>query len=115
VNAAVVLRNIFFDVKKYEIKPESSAELDRVVQFLQDNPTVRIQIEGHTDNVGTVIDNQKLSEQRARSVVNYMIYKGIKDTRLVPKGFGASQPVADNKTEEGRAQNRRTELKVLSK
>ncbi|MCW3074429.1 MAG: flagellar motor protein MotB [Flaviaesturariibacter sp.] len=115
VNAAVVLRNIFFDVKKYEIKPESGAELDRVAQFLKDNPTVRLQIEGHTDNVGSAVDNQKLSEQRARSVVNYLIYKGIKDTRLVPKGFGATQAIADNKTEEGRAQNRRTEAKVIAK
>jgi outer membrane protein OmpA-like peptidoglycan-associated protein len=115
VNAAVVLRNIFFDVNKYEIRPESGAELDRVVQFLQDNPSVRIEIEGHTDNVGNAAANQKLSEQRARMVVNYLIYKGVKDTRLVPKGFGATVPVADNKTEEGRAQNRRTELKVLAK
>ncbi|MDB5195834.1 MAG: OmpA family protein [Flaviaesturariibacter sp.] len=115
VNAAVVLRNIFFDTKKYEIKPESGAELDRLAQFLVDNPTVSIQVEGHTDNVGTAADNQKLSAQRALSVVNYLIYKGIKDKRLVPKGFGATKPVADNKTEEGRSQNRRTEIKVLSK
>ncbi|HEX2608991.1 MAG TPA: OmpA family protein [Flavisolibacter sp.] len=115
VNAAVVLRNIFFDVNKFEIRNESSVELDRVVQLLQDNPTVKIQIEGHTDNVGAVADNQKLSENRARSVINYFIGKGINADRLVAKGFGASRPVADNKTEEGRALNRRTELKVVAK
>jgi len=115
VNAAVVLKNIFFDFKKYDLKPESQAELDRLVQFLQDNPTVKIQIEGHTDNIGTTPDNQKLSENRAKSVVGYLNTKGIKLARLLAKGFGASKPIADNKTEEGRAQNRRTELKVVAK
>jgi outer membrane protein OmpA-like peptidoglycan-associated protein len=115
VEAAVVLRNLFFDTKKYDIKPQSEVELDKVVQFLQDNPTVKIQIEGHTDNVGTATDNQKLSTARAISVVNYLVVSGIKGDRLVAKGFGASKPVADNKTEEGRAQNRRTELKVTVK
>jgi outer membrane protein OmpA-like peptidoglycan-associated protein len=115
VNAAVVLRNVFFDVNKFELKPESQVELDRVVLLLQDNPTVRIQIEGHTDNQGTAADNQKLSDNRAKAVVQYLIGKGIKGDRLVAKGFGATQPVADNKSEEGRAQNRRTELKVIAK
>lgn len=115
VNAAVILRNIFFDTKKYDLKPESQVELDKVVQLLQDNPTVKIQIEGHTDNVGTAADNQKLSEARARAVVNYLITKGIQGNRLTAKGFGATQPIADNKTDEGRAQNRRTELKITEK
>lgn len=114
VNAAIVLRNLFFDTKKFDVKPESEVELGKVVQLLQDNPTVKIQIEGHTDNVGTAVDNQKLSEARARSVVNYLVQKGIRQDRLAAKGFGASKPMADNKTEEGRAMNRRTELKVLS-
>ncbi|GAB4092637.1 OmpA family protein [Flaviaesturariibacter terrae] len=115
VNASVVLRNIFFDTKQYVLKPESQVELDRVVQFLRDNPTVRIQLQGHTDNVGTAADNQKLSDNRAKAVVQFLVEKGIAASRLEAKGFGASQPVADNKTEEGRAQNRRTELKILSK
>jgi outer membrane protein OmpA-like peptidoglycan-associated protein/tetratricopeptide (TPR) repeat protein len=115
VNAAVVLRNIFFDVNKYELKNESQVELDRIVQLLQDNPTVKIQIEGHTDNVGTAADNLKLSENRAKSVINYLVIKGIAANRLTPKGFGATKPIADNKTEEGRAQNRRTELKVIAR
>jgi outer membrane protein OmpA-like peptidoglycan-associated protein len=115
VNASIVLRNIFFDVNKFELKAESQAELDKVVQLLNDNPTLKIQIEGHTDNAGTVTDNQKLSENRARAVVNYLLAKGITANRLTAKGFGASKPVAENRTEEGRAQNRRTELKVLAK
>jgi outer membrane protein OmpA-like peptidoglycan-associated protein len=90
-------------------------ELDRVVQLLQENPTVRIQLEGHTDNQGAAADNQKLSDNRAKAVVQYLIGKGIKVDRLVAKGFGATQPVAENKTEEGRALNRRTELKVIAK
>jgi outer membrane protein OmpA-like peptidoglycan-associated protein len=114
-NAAIVLKNVFFDFKKWDIKPESQVELDRVVQFLKDNPTVTIQIEGHTDNIGTNADNQKLSDARARSVVNYLIVNGIKNTRLVAKGFGATKPVANNSTEEGRAANRRTELMITGK
>jgi outer membrane protein OmpA-like peptidoglycan-associated protein/tetratricopeptide (TPR) repeat protein len=113
--AAIVLRNLFFETAKYNIRPESEVELDRVVQFLQDNPTVKIQLEGHTDNVGSAADNQKLSEARAWATVNYLVEKGIKGNRLMAKGFGATRPVADNKTEEGRAQNRRTELRVLEK
>jgi outer membrane protein OmpA-like peptidoglycan-associated protein/tetratricopeptide (TPR) repeat protein len=115
VQAGIVLRNLFFETNKYDIKPESEVELDKVVQFLQDNPTVKIQMEGHTDNVGNAADNQKLSQARAYAVVNYLVEKGIKGTRLVAKGFGATKPVADNKLEAGRAQNRRTELRVLEK
>jgi len=115
VDAAVVLKNIFFDVNQYDIKPASGMELDRVVALLKDNPTVKIQIEGHTDNVGSTADNKKLSENRARAVVDYLIAKGIPAARLQAKGFGATQPVADNASAEGRAQNRRTALKVLAK
>jgi len=114
-NASVVLRNIFFDINKYELKPESQVELDKVVQLLQDNPTVKVQLEGHTDNVGSAADNLKLSENRAKAAVAYISSKGIDPKRLVSKGFGATRPIADNQTEEGRAQNRRTELKVISR
>lgn len=115
INAAVVLRNLFFETNKFAIKAESEVELNKVIQLLQDNPTVKIQIEGHTDNVGKPADNQKLSQARAISTVNYLIQKGIKTDRLIAKGFGAIKPMADNKTEEGKAQNRRTELKVIAK
>jgi outer membrane protein OmpA-like peptidoglycan-associated protein/tetratricopeptide (TPR) repeat protein len=115
INASIVLRNIFFDFRKFDLKPESQVELDKVVQLLQDNPSVKIQIEGHTDNIGSAADNQKLSENRARAVVNYLVTKGVSASRLTSKGFGATQPIAVNTSEEGRAQNRRTELKVTSK
>jgi outer membrane protein OmpA-like peptidoglycan-associated protein/tetratricopeptide (TPR) repeat protein len=115
VNASVVLKNIFFDVNKYDVKTTSQVELDKVVQLLSENPTLKIEISGHTDNVGTAADNLKLSENRAKAVTAYLANKGIDIKRLTFKGFGASQPIADNKTEEGKAMNRRTELKVVGK
>jgi outer membrane protein OmpA-like peptidoglycan-associated protein/tetratricopeptide (TPR) repeat protein len=115
VNASIVLKNIFFDFNKYDLKPESQVELDKIIQLMQDNPTVKIQIEGYTDNIGSAVDNMKLSENRAKAVVNYLVSKNISITRLTAKGFGETGPIADNSTEEGRAQNRRTELKVVAK
>jgi outer membrane protein OmpA-like peptidoglycan-associated protein len=115
VNASIVLKNIFFDTKKAELKSESIAELDKLVQLLKENPTLKIEIDGHTDNVGRPADNLLLSNNRAKSVINYLLSKGIAVSRLAFKGFGATKPVADNTSEKGRAQNRRTELKVLSK
>jgi outer membrane protein OmpA-like peptidoglycan-associated protein len=85
-----------------------------LVQFLMKTPNVRIQINGHTDNVGSETDNMILSEQRAKSVVDYLTSKGIDSKRMLYKGFGSSQPIADNQTEEGRAKNRRTEMVILS-
>ncbi len=113
-NASIVLKNIFFDFNKYELKPESTSELDKVFLLLRDNPTLRIQLNGHTDNVGKPEDNLVLSNNRAQAVVKYLVLKGIDQSRLTFKGFGATQPVADNATDAGRAQNRRTELKVIS-
>lgn len=112
-NASIVLKNIFFDVNKYEIKAESQAELDKLVQLLTDNPSLKIEISGHTDNVGKPSDNLVLSNNRAKAVVNYLISKKISPQRLTAKGYGESKPIAENTTEEGRAQNRRTEMKVL--
>jgi len=114
-NAAIVLRNIFFESNKYELKPESEVELDKIVQLLKDNPTLKIQINGHTDNSGSAAENITLSGNRARSVTSYLISKGIDAGRLSSKGWGDTQPVAGNTTPEGRAQNRRTELKVISR
>lgn len=113
-NASIVLKNIFFDINKTELKPESQIELDKVVLLMKENPLLKIQINGHTDNVGKPADNLKLSNGRAESVVTYITSKGIDAERLSHQGFGATQPIATNDTEEGRAQNRRTELKVLS-
>jgi outer membrane protein OmpA-like peptidoglycan-associated protein/tetratricopeptide (TPR) repeat protein len=115
VNASIVLNNIFFDIRKFDLKPESQVELDRLVQLLNDNPTIKIEISGHTDNVGKPADNLVLSNNRAKAVTGYLISKGIAAQRLVAKGYGETKPVADNKTEEGKAKNRRTELKVISK
>ena len=115
INASVVLKNIFFDYNKYEVKTNSQVELDKVVQLLNDNPSVKIQIAGHTDNIGKAADNIKLSENRAKAVIAYLAGKGIDAKRLRFKGHGATLPIADNKTEEGRAMNRRTELKVVSR
>jgi len=112
-NASIILKNIFFDINRYELKPASQIELDDVVRLLNENPLLTIQINGHTDNVGKTADNLMLSENRARSVVNYLKSKGIDPKRLSFKGFGDSQPVGPNTTEAGRALNRRTELKVL--
>ena len=112
-NASVVLKNIFFDVNQYELIPASQIELDEVVKLLNENPAVSIQINGYTDNVGKPADNLLLSENRAKSVVNYLKTKGIEPKRLYYKGYGEAQPVSPNTTEAGRAQNRRTELKIL--
>ncbi len=113
VNATIVLHNVFFDVNKFDLKAESQVELDKVVQLLKDNPSLKIQISGHTDNVGKPADNLALSNNRAKAVVSYLIANGIPASRLSAKGFGETQPVADNKTEDGRAKNRRTEMKVI--
>lgn len=114
-NAAVVLKNIFFESNKYGLKSESEAELNEVVQLMKENPTLHIQIGGHTDNSGKTTDNQGLSENRAKAVTNYLVAKGIAAARLTYKGFGDTQPIADNATPEGRGKNRRTELNVISK
>jgi len=113
-NATIVLKNIFFDLNRYELKPSSQVELDKIVQLLKENPTLKIQINGYTDNIGKPKDNLVLSENRAKEVVKYLTEKGIAVPRLTYKGYGETQPVADNSTEAGRAKNRRTELKVIS-
>ena len=113
VNASIILKNIFFETNKFQLDPKSQAELDKIVQLLNDNPTLKIEISGYTDNVGKPSDNLSLSNSRAKSVVSYLIGKGIVSQRLVAKGYGETKPVADNTTEEGKAKNRRTELKVI--
>lgn len=112
--AEIILKNIFFDTKQFELKPGSQAELDKLVSLMNDNPNLKIEIGGHTDNVGQPKDNLLLSDNRAKAVVNYLLQKGIKVQRLTAKGFGATKPIADNNTENGRALNRRTELSVTS-
>jgi outer membrane protein OmpA-like peptidoglycan-associated protein len=113
-DASIVLKNIFFDLGKFDLKPESTIELDNIFQLLKENPTLKIQISGHTDNIGKATDNMTLSNNRAQAVVKYLVSKGIEPARLTFKGYGATKPVADNATEEGKARNRRTELQVIS-
>jgi outer membrane protein OmpA-like peptidoglycan-associated protein/Tfp pilus assembly protein PilF len=112
-NATVVLKNIFFDVNKFELKPASQVELDILVKLMKENPTLVVQLSGHTDNVGKEADNIKLSTNRAKAVVEYLTANAIDAKRLLHKGYGSAVPVADNVTEEGRSKNRRTELKIV--
>jgi outer membrane protein OmpA-like peptidoglycan-associated protein len=107
------LRNVFFETGKFELKPESSNELNYIVEIMTKSPNIKIQILGHTDNVGQEENNQLLSENRAKAVLEYIRSKGISIERLQSKGFGASKPISPNSTEEGRAQNRRTEIEIL--
>ena len=115
VGANMVLKNIFFNTAKYDLLPESIVELDRIVVLMKENPTIKIQINGYTDSIGKDADNLVLSEARAKSVVSYLTSKGIQQAMLSFKGFGSSNPLASNETEVGRAQNRRTEMVVVSK
>ena len=110
---AVVLRNIFFDTDSYDLKPASEAELQRLVKLLEENPSMKIEISGHTDHVGTYAYNLELSKNRARSVMQYLIDAGIDKNRLRFEGYADNQPIDTNETEAGRANNRRTEFKIL--
>lgn len=95
------------------MKPESEIELNKVLAFLQKNPSLKIEISGHTDNIGTAQYNLQLSENRAKSVYDYLVQHGIEAKRLSYKGFGYQKPLDSNDTEKGRANNRRTEMKVM--
>jgi outer membrane protein OmpA-like peptidoglycan-associated protein len=115
IGAKVILKNIYFETGKATLKEESFAELDKVLRFLQDNQDLKIEISGHTDNVGSVKANTNLSEARAKAVVEYLSSRGIMAERLVYKGYAFNQPIAPNNTPEGRQMNRRVEFKILSK
>ncbi|WP_344768982.1 OmpA family protein [Pedobacter ginsengiterrae] len=108
----VTLRNIFFDTNKYNLLPASIRELDLLIDFLHQNQTVNIEIQGHTDNVGDDKLNEKLSFNRANAVYEYLVKNEVDAKRLTFKGFGASKPIADNKTEIGRKNNRRTSFVI---
>ena len=107
------LNNVHFDFGKASIRPESYIELDELVSYMKNKDDVRVEIAGHTDNVGNDGDNLKLSQQRADAIRSYVIKKGIAASRIVAKGYGATQPVADNDSDEGRQLNRRTEVRIL--
>jgi outer membrane protein OmpA-like peptidoglycan-associated protein len=113
VGSSVVLKNIFFELDKSQLKTESEVELNKLLTFLNNNPGVKIEIGGHTDNQGSDEYNQNLSEERAKAVYEYLISNNIVAERLSYKGYSYHQPIADNETEAGRAQNRRTEFKII--
>lgn len=110
---SVVLENVQFESNSSELAAGSSEELDKAVDAMNKYDQIRIEIQAHTDNMGEESYNQYLSEQRANSVRDYMIGKGIAADRMVAKGYGESKPIADNSTRDGRAENRRVELKII--
>jgi outer membrane protein OmpA-like peptidoglycan-associated protein/tetratricopeptide (TPR) repeat protein len=110
----VILKNVFFSTNSAELKPISKNELDQLKKMLEENPKMRIQLNGHTDSEGDEAKNQLLSESRAKAVSKYLSDNGIAASRLQAKGFGESQPIDSNETPQGRANNRRTEFLVLS-
>jgi len=109
----VRLNNIFFDFKSFELLPQSFSELNRVVELLNDNTDIRIEIQGHTDNVGSNERNKLLSENRALSVYNYLLSKNIPKTKIHSVGFGKDKPIYHNDTEDNRAKNRRVEFMII--
>ncbi len=108
-----ILEDCNFETGKANLQPESFAVLDELVAYLNRKDDEKIELGGHTDNVGTAANNLKLSLDRANTVRAYLLTKGIDPDRVTAKGYGLSQPIADNKSEDGRAQNRRTEVKIL--
>jgi outer membrane protein OmpA-like peptidoglycan-associated protein len=115
VGQTVRLNNIFFETGKADLLPASFVELDNLVKILTDNPNIEIEIEGHTDNVGSDASNLTLSKNRSKSVYDYLVSKGVNAERLKSNGYGKSKPIATNDTDEGKAQNRRVQFTILKK
>ncbi|HEV7622351.1 MAG TPA: OmpA family protein, partial [Flavisolibacter sp.] len=113
IGQVVRLNNVFFDFDKWDLRPESFIELDRVVSLLNENPAIEIEMSAHTDNRGSDDYNFKLSDNRARSVMDYIISKGIAPARIISHGYGKTKPVVPNDTDENRQLNRRVEFKIL--
>ena len=115
VGQRIILNNVFFDFDKFTLRPESAVELDKWVAYLKDNPTLKIEISGHTDNKGTAEYNYTLSDNRAKAVRDYFMVNGINKDRMTWRGYGFDEPISTNQTDEGRQKNRRTEIKITSK
>lgn len=117
IGCKIILKNIFFDTGKFALRPESNNELNRLIDLIKEitrvKPNIKVEISGHTDNVGSEASNMLLSENRAKAVVTYLVEHGINAAKLVFKGYGPSQPVATNNTPQGRQENRRTEFKII--
>ncbi|GAC1532561.1 MAG: hypothetical protein NVS3B15_12850 [Sediminibacterium sp.] len=112
LNASFTFNNIHFETNAYQLPSAGFIELDKLLQVLNENPSLKVAISGHTDNIGKPEDNVILSTNRAKAIVDYLVHKGVDIKRLTFKGYGATQPVADNNTEAGRALNRRTAFTV---
>lgn len=115
IGEVVRLNNLYFATDESEVLPQSYIELTKLERLLREHPSITIEIMGHTDNQGSVEHNQRLSEARAKAVVDYLVNHGINENRLQWNGYGKGQPVADNSTPEGRQLNRRVEYRVLSR
>jgi OOP family OmpA-OmpF porin len=112
-NATILLNNLFFDLEKATLRPESFPELNRIVSLMNEKPSMQIEIAGHTDNTGSDTYNLELSRQRANSVASYLVGKGIDKSRMNVEFFGETKPMISNETREGRKKNRRVEFKIL--
>jgi outer membrane protein OmpA-like peptidoglycan-associated protein len=112
VGAKIVLRNIFFDFDKATLRPESNIEIERLRKVLIEYPTMKIELSGHTDNKGSSDYNKKLSDSRAKAVLDYLVKKGISPDRMTSVGYGFDRPMAPNDTDAGRQLNRRTEFEI---
>lgn len=108
-----ILNNVYYETASHVLKPESFKQLDELYNLLLNKKSIKIEIAGHTDDVGEAADNLQLSEKRAESVKNYLVSKGIAGERLLAKGYGESMPIADNSSEAGRKINRRTEVRIV--
>jgi OOP family OmpA-OmpF porin len=115
IDTAIVLNNIIFDFNKYDLLPQSFAEINKLYHLMQTNKGIRIKLEGHTDNIGGYLFNLQLSLKRVESVASYLIEKGINADRLEFSGYSYTIPIATNKTEEGRKLNRRVAFKIIEK
>jgi len=119
IDKSIVLENIYYDFAQWDITPQAAVELDKMVKVLEDNPDIVIELSSHTDSVDTENYNQRLSQRRAESAVDYIIQSGVDRRRLVAVGYGENRPIARNTNPdgtdnaEGRAKNRRTEFKVI--
>ncbi len=115
VGQTIELKNVFFAFNKADLLPESYPELNKVAEFLKDNPTVEIELSGHTDDIGSDTYNMELSDKRANSAKTYIVAQGIAESRMRAKGYGETKPIAPNTEDWGREKNRRVEFTILKK
>lgn len=111
--ASVILNNIFFDLDKFDLREKSMTELDKIARFLQNNPKLHVEISGHTDDQGTDVYNQTLSQKRAKAVGEYLVTKGVTASRMKEVGYGSKKPIAPNDSEANRQSNRRIEFRII--